>query len=391
MARALGRVVVLGTGGTIAGAAASATDNVGYAAAQRSVQSLLAAVPALGRFDIEAEQVAQVDSKDMDHAIWAALARRCAAHLARPEVAGLVITHGTDTLEETAWLLHRVLGHDGGPAKPVVLTAAMRPATSLQADGPQNLLDAVTVAAAPGARGVVVSLAGQVWAGAEVRKVHTWRLEAFAAGDAGPVALLREGRIETLRPWPQARALRQGGVDEEMTGGGAHGLGPEGGHAGGHPDGHDGGHDGGHEGVHDGGHEGVHEGGPDDVVPAAAPAWPAAPAPADLPDADDDWPWVEIVTSHGGARPRAVEGWCAAGVRGLVVAATGNGTVHAALESALAAATQRGVPVLRASRCAAGGIVPAQGTGTVLLESARHLTPAQARVELMLRLLARRR
>ena len=342
MARALGRVVVLGTGGTIAGAAASATDNVGYAAAQRSVQSLLAAVPALGRFDIEAEQVAQVDSKDMDHAIWAALARRCAAHLARPEVAGLVVTHGTDTLEETAWMLHRVLGHDGGPAKPVVLTAAMRPATSLQADGPQNLLDAVTVAAAPGARGVVVSLAGQVWAGAEVRKVHTWRLEAFDAGDAGPVALLREGRVAPLRLWP--------------------GFG----------------------------------------APADVSAWPAAPVAADLPALDDGWPWVEIVASHAGAGPRAVQALRAAGVHGLVVACTGNGSVHESLEAALRAACAGGVPVLRATRCAGGGIVepgavpesagraveggaPSMTSGR--LPSAGDLTPAQARVELILRLL----
>ena len=323
------RVVVLGTGGTIAGAAASATDNVGYAAAQRSVQSLLAAVPALAGFDLEAEQVAQVDSKDMSQAIWAALARRCAAHLARPEVAGLVATHGTDTLEETAWLLHRVLGRAGGLAKPVVLTAAMRPATSLQADGPQNLLDAVTLAAEPGARGVLVALAGQVWVGAEVRKVHSWRLEAFAAGDAGPLALLREGRVLGLRPWPG-----QGGD---------------------------------------------------------ALAWPPVPAPEDLPEADEAWPWVEIVTSHGGARSDAVGLWCGAGVRGLVVAATGNGTVHSALDDALAAAAARGVPVLRATRCAAGGIVERQSSAAAAaaIEAARHLTPVQARVELMLRLLAR--
>ncbi|MFM1855588.1 MAG: hypothetical protein RLZ83_897, partial [Pseudomonadota bacterium] len=98
---AVRRVVVLGTGGTIAGVAASATDNVGYASAQRGVADLLAAVPALARFHVEAEQVAQVDSSDMRHEIWSALAWRCAAHLARPEVDGVVITHGTDTLEET--------------------------------------------------------------------------------------------------------------------------------------------------------------------------------------------------------------------------------------------------------------------------------------------------
>ena len=356
------RVVVLGTGGTIAGAAGSATDNVGYAAAQRSVQSLLTAVPELGGFELEAEQLAQIDSKDMSHAIWAALARRCAAHLARPEVAGLVITHGTDTLEETAWLLHRVLGHDRGPTKPVVLTAAMRPATSLQADGPQNLLDAVIVAAEPGARGVLVALAGQAWAGAEVRKVHTWRLEAFTAADAGPVALVREGRVLALRPWPQGEELPP--LGERSPGSGP--ARP--------PDAR--------LGLAD--QESCREG--------SVLAWPAAPSPEDLPDADEAWPWVEIVTSHGGARPDVVELWCQAGVRGIVVAATGNGTVHASLEPALAVATAQGVPVLRASRCAAGGIVQAQSgaAGSAdAVESARHLTPAQARVELMLRLLAR--
>ncbi|MGL6110903.1 MAG: asparaginase, partial [Rubrivivax sp.] len=145
-----GTVVVLGTGGTIAGTAANAADNVGYSAAQLGVQALLASVPALAGRPTECEQVAQVDSKDLSHALWLLLARRVAHHLQRPEVCGAVIAHGTDTLEETAFFLHAVLA----PGKPVVLTAAMRPATSLLADGPQNLLDAVTVAREPGARGV---------------------------------------------------------------------------------------------------------------------------------------------------------------------------------------------------------------------------------------------
>jgi len=174
-------VVVLGTGGTIAGTAARATDNVGYAAARLGVAQLVRAVPALAGWPLEAEQVAQVDSKDMDHATWRALALRCAHHLARADIAGLVVTHGTDTLEETAWFLQRVLA----PAKPVVLTAAMRPATALLADGPQNLLDAVTVASWPGARGVVAVLAGRVHGARDVRKVHTYRVDAFASGDAG--------------------------------------------------------------------------------------------------------------------------------------------------------------------------------------------------------------
>ncbi|MDH4062378.1 MAG: asparaginase [Aquincola sp.] len=197
------KVVILGTGGTIAGTAASATDAVGYAAAQLGVAQLVAAVPALASRSLECEQVAQLDSKDMDHATWQRLAQRAAHHLARPDVAGVVVTHGTDTLEETAYLLHRVLA----PAKPLVLTAAMRPATALMTDGPQNLLDAVTVALDAQAGGVVVAFGGRVWAGAEVRKVHTYRIDAFAAGDAGPLATVEEGSVRWSRAAPKTQAL----------------------------------------------------------------------------------------------------------------------------------------------------------------------------------------
>ena len=131
------RIVLLGTGGTIAGAAASATDNVGYASAQRGVQALVAAVPALAAWPLEAEQVAQVDSKDMSPAIWSTLVERVRAHLARAEVRGVVITHGTDTLEDTAWLLHPVVG-SALTTKPVVPTAGLGPSPALQADGPKH-------------------------------------------------------------------------------------------------------------------------------------------------------------------------------------------------------------------------------------------------------------
>jgi L-asparaginase len=191
-------IVILGTGGTIAGTAASATDAVGYTAAQLGVAQLVAAVPPLAQLPIECEQVAQVDSKDMDHATWQRLAQRAAFHLARDEVAGVVVTHGSDTLEETAYFLHRVLA----PQKPLVLTAAMRPATSLQADGPQNLLDAVVVARDGAVPGVSAVISGRVWAGAELRKQHTCRLDAFDAGDAGPLALLGDGRVRVLRATP---------------------------------------------------------------------------------------------------------------------------------------------------------------------------------------------
>ena len=303
-------VVVLGTGGTIAGAAANAADNVGYRAAQLGVADLLAGLGSTAT-RLEAEQVAQVDSKDMGFDVWLALAARVAHHLARPQVAGIVIAHGTDTLEETAYFLHRVFA----PAKPVVLTGAMRPASSLQADGPQNLRDAIAVAAASGAAGVLVAMAGAVHGGDAVRKVHPYRLDAFSSGDSGPVARIEEGAVRQLRPWPTTDAF---GID---------------------------------------------------VLPADAGLWPA----------------VEIVTSCSGATGAVVAALRAAGVRGIVAAATGNGSLHRDLEAALRDAQASGIAVLRSTRCLDGTIV---GGGAAALPSAGGLTPVQARIELMLRLLA---
>ncbi len=196
-------VVILATGGTIAGVAASSTDTTGYRAGALGADALVAAVPALAEHRVESESVAAIDSKDMDVATWQCLAGRVAHHLARPEVAGVVITHGTDTLEETAYFLHRVLA----PSKPVVLTAAMRPASALSPDGPANLLDAVTVAAAPGARGVVLVFAGAVWAAVGLRKIHTLQTAAFAASDCGPLARLEGGALRAFRAWPEGAPL----------------------------------------------------------------------------------------------------------------------------------------------------------------------------------------
>src|SRR5829696_3706814 len=112
------RIVVLGTGGTIAGRAASAQDNIGYRAGEVGVAELLQGLPQAADLAVQGEQVAQLDSKDMEFAVWCALAQRCAHWLAQQDVAGLVITHGTDTMEETAFFLQSVLA----PVKPVVLT-----------------------------------------------------------------------------------------------------------------------------------------------------------------------------------------------------------------------------------------------------------------------------
>ncbi len=307
------KIVILGTGGTIAGTAVTATDAVGYAAAQLGVAQLVAAVPALAQVPIECEQVAQLDSKDMDFATWQRLAQRCAFHLGLADVAAVVVTHGTDTLEETAYFLHRVLA----PTKPLVLTAAMRPATSLQADGPQNLLDAVTLARDGRVNGVSVAIAGRAWAGSELRKQHTYRLDAFDAGDMGPLAVIEAGRLRLLRS-----------------------------------------------------------------IPASAD-----PIGLDLIARDSAaWPRVEIVLNHVGASGALVDALAAQRVDGVVVAGTGNGTLGTALQASLLRAAQAGVRVTRATRCAGG---PVLGSDADRLPGAGALSAVQARVELLLQLLAR--
>ena len=193
--------VFLGTGGTIAGSSASVADNVGYTAAQLGIEALLqAALPASVSRTPHwvCEQVAQVDSKDMDFSVWAALAQRCQHHLNDAQVGGLVITHGTDTLEETAWFLHRVLD----TCKPVVLTCAMRPASSAAPDGPQNLRDAMAVVAAAGARGVLVVCAGEIHSAQQVQKIHPYRTNAFGSGDHGPLGWIEEGVVRLAQNWP---------------------------------------------------------------------------------------------------------------------------------------------------------------------------------------------
>jgi L-asparaginase len=315
-AKKIQKVVVLGTGGTIAGTAASASDHTGYTAGQLGVQHLLDAVPGLNDTLQEAvlacEQVAQLDSKDMDHATWQTLAQRCTHWLGQSDVAGIVITHGTDTLEETAWFLQQVLG----TTKPVVLTCAMRPATALTPDGPQNLLDAMAVVRDPMARGVLAVCAGRIHSARDVQKIHPYRLDAFSSGDAGPRGWVEQGRVRWADPgsWPM-----------------------------------------------------VH------VHAHVALALPAA-----------EWPWVAVLHSHAGAEARQVGALVAAGVKGLVVAGTGNGTVHQNLLATLAQAQAQGVAVRLTTRCAEGQLV---GQPAALQAAPGGLSSYKARVSLMLDLM----
>ncbi len=178
---------MLTTGGTIASSTGQRSATTGYELADGGPASLLSAVPELADIaDICPEAFCTVASPDMTPALMLSLAQRLSAVLARPDVDGAVVTHGTDTLEETAWLLHLTLRTD----KPVVLTGAMRPASALGADGPMNLLSAVRVAADPAAhgRGVLVVVNDRILGARLVRKTHATAPDAFRGGEIGLLA-----------------------------------------------------------------------------------------------------------------------------------------------------------------------------------------------------------
>ena len=328
------QIVLLGTGGTIAGKSSSATDNVDYVASEVGVETLLAAIPSLadanGRASyagcaLVCEQVAQVDSKDMTFEVWQRLLARCTHWLAQPQVQGIVITHGTDTLEETAFFLHSVLETN----KPVVLTCAMRPSTAVAPDGPQNLLDALAVASSAqiqsGINGVVAVCAGTIHSAVDVQKVHNYRLDAFSSGDAGVLGYVKEGKLVIYR-----------NIEINMP------------------------------------------------VAGINTAYEAINNIAKL----EQLPRVEIIFNHSGATSDIVLDLLAQReiaksnkLAGIVVAATGNGTISQALERALQTAEAAGVVIWRSSRCAFGSLV---GKADTQFGDSGGLTPVKARIALML-------
>ncbi len=312
------KIVLLATGGTIAGMAADAKQPQHYKAGVLPVGHLLAAVsqPFLSRHGVtlQAEQVAQIDSKDMSTNIWQDLTRRLLDWLNNEEVHAVVITHGSDTLEETAYFLQAVLT----PQKPVVLTCAMRPANAADSDGSANLHDAVLVAAQPELRGVVTVCGGSVHPGHLVQKIQSHDLLPFVSV-GGPVARVVNGKFLDLRPMPSMQALW------DMPS-------------------------------------------PQEVLKARV------------------WPRVELVVNHAGATGDNVRDMMNAKhpPAAWVVAGTGNGTLHHALQSALSDAQSRGARVVRTTRCALGHVTDLPDDAFM---SAGQLTPVQSRVALQLALI----
>jgi L-asparaginase len=191
-------VKVLATGGTIAGAQASATD-YGYKAGAYDVNVLLKAVPNLDKLAVlSGEQVANIGSQDMNDEVWLKLAKRLNAVLAEPGTGGALITHGTDTLEETSYFLSLVTKSD----KPVVMVGSMRPATAISADGPGNIYNGVAVASDPRAkgRGTLVCLNDEIHYARNVVKTDTTSVQTFRSLNRGPAGVVHTGKIDWFEP-----------------------------------------------------------------------------------------------------------------------------------------------------------------------------------------------
>ena len=188
-----GRIVVLATGGTIAGVG-EAGKTAGYKPGTLTAEELLLAVPEIAEVaEIDAMQVCNVNSDDITAEVWLTLAKTINELAADPAVRGFVITHGTDTMEETAYFLNLTVKTD----KPVVLTGSMRPSTSISADGPMNLYEAVCVAASEDAigKGVLTVFADRIYAARTVTKTSTYNVMAISAGEMGAIGVVRDGAV----------------------------------------------------------------------------------------------------------------------------------------------------------------------------------------------------
>eukprot|EP01037_Dinobryon_pediforme_P003162 gene3162-3202_t len=278
-------VVVLATGGTIAGAGASAANSATYAAAKVPVDKLLAGLPELANVaKVSGEQVFQIASESFTNEHLLRLGQRVSALAKQADVDGIVITHGTDTLEETAYFLNLTVRTN----KPIVVVGSMRPGTALSADGALNLYDAVTVAASKDAagKGVLVTMNDEIQSGRDVSKTINIKTEAFKS-QWGPLGMVVEGK----NYWFRAPVKRHTTNSEFNI---------------------------------------------DDIK--------ALPA-------------VDIVYGYGNMNTTGIEAYGKAGVKALIHAGTGNGSVAAQAVDSLKALRGQGVQIIRSARVPDGFVL----------------------------------
>lgn len=309
-------LVILATGGTIAGSAPSPTQTTGYTAGVIGIEALLHAIPqADGIARLTGEHIAGIDSKDMTEALWLRLSRRISEVASDSTVDGIVITHGTDTLEETAYFLHLT----ANCRKPIVLTGAMRPATAISADGPANLWQALLTAAHPEAagKGVLVVLNSQIDGARDITKFHANSLAAFLSPRTGPLGFFAGDELH----W-NGMPSEKHTCTSEFAG----------------------------------------------MLPAALPP-------------------VKIIYGCAGDDGLFIEAAAQAGVKGLVYAGFGTGSIPEAAEAVLRKALRAGISVVVCSRCPAGAAVlfeDKEKTSPFLCGGT--LTPQKARILLQLAL-----
>ncbi|GKX71431.1 L-asparaginase [Campylobacter jejuni] len=193
MKKAKSRIAILGTGGTIAGFIDSTIATTGYTAGAIDIDVLIKAVPQIRDLaDISWEQIANIDSSNMCDEIWLRLAKKIAKLFAEG-IDGVVITHGTDTMEETAYFLNLTIKSD----KPVVLVGAMRPSTAISADGPKNLYNAVALVANKEAKnkGIMVAINDKILSARGVVKTHSLNVDAFSSPDFGDLGYIVDGKV----------------------------------------------------------------------------------------------------------------------------------------------------------------------------------------------------
>ncbi len=282
-AAGLPNVKILATGGTIAGSAASKTQMSGYKAGDIGIQVLMEAVPQIKEFaNVTGEQVCNISSNNITGDVWIHLANRVNELLQSGDVDGIVITHGTDTLEETAYFLNLTVKSD----KPVVLVGAMRPATAISADGPLNLLNAVRLAGNPSAKGkgVLIAMNDEINSARDATKTNTTLVNTFKAPELGCLGYIKNGEAEFYR-----ESLRKHTSESEF----------------------------------------------------------------DLRSIEK-LPYVEVIYGHADQTRTLVDAAVAAGVKGIVYAGMGNGSVHKNAEAALVEAQKKGVVIVRSSRCGNG-------------------------------------
>jgi len=335
----LKKVVFLGTGGTISGVSRDPLDDLNYQAGMVSVQELVG--KAIGK-EVEEilpiyEQITQIDSKDMEFSVWVRLLVRLDYWRKDADVAGFLITHGTDTLEETAYCLSLMTRQWRG-CPSIVLTCAMRPASSLDADGPLNIAQALQVLLDPRfeQRGVLVVCAGQVHLGEYVQKVYTDRINAFTSEPYGVLASFeKSGSSLSLN----TQLIPCRGVDFSIKRGTLENI-----------------------------------------------QWPEL---TDLGSAQrsQSWPWVEVIQNYTNCKGEMVDALMTYKRRdqkrlfGIVLSGTGNGSASEQLVQALRRAQSQGVLVWQSSRCAFATLRTREDLG---FYDYHGLTPVKARIALTL-------